>query len=199
MRLGFDIDEVMADIITSLLKFMYDKYKISRSISVFEKYGLEECRYIFNDKLNEEIKKQLRELVHSNTFLYGLRPIYGAIDSINALHSEGHSIYFITSRPNKNKKVTYDWFAKHEISYDDIVVTNGISKGDVVNSLDLDMFVDDHGDYLNDIMSVNKINTKLLLLDKPWNICYNNKKVKRVFNWNHILREINEYTKTSKK
>ena len=199
MRLGFDIDEVVVDMTASLLEFIYNKYKISRSIGVFERYGLEECKYVLDDEMNKEIGSQLRKLVYVDTFLYNLRPIHGAVDFINVLHSQGHSVYFITSRADKNSKVTLEWFDKHKIPHDGIVTTNGEHKGEYVNNYMLDVFVDDHSDYLDSIISVNKVNTKLLLLDKPWNLCYNNKKVKRVLNWYEIMREIDEYTKTSKK
>lgn len=199
MRLGFDIDEVVTDITGSMLEFMYNEYKITRSISVFDKYGIGECRYVFEDGMNEEIGKQLWRLVQSNKFLSGLRPVCGAVDSINTLHSQGHEVHFITSRPDKNKDVTYEWFDKYKIHYDNIVVTNGVSKGDTVNNLELEIFVDDHGDYLDDILDVNKIKTKLFLLDKPWNVWYNNRKVKRVLNWNQILGEIDECTRTDKR
>lgn len=199
MNLGFDIDEIVADITGSMLEYMYTEFGIIRSISVFKKYGLDECRYVFDDELNTEIIKQLCKLVHSNTFLYDLRPVYGAVESINVLHSKGHKIHFITARPDINNETTHKWFAKYSIPYDSITTTNGMSKGEIINELKLDTFIDDHIKYLDSIAKVNKNNTKLFLLDKPWNLCYTNSRIKRVLNWPQILGEINEYTRTSKK
>ena len=190
MRLGFDIDEVVADIVTSLLGFIYDRYGVHRDISVFDQYGLEKCRYVFEDVMNDDIRVQLCKVIYLDTFLYNLKPVYGAVDSINDLYSNGHSIYFITSRSNESSKITFKWFDKYKIPYDGIITTNGAPKGEYVNNYMLDMFVDDHSDYLDSIISINKVNTKLLLLDKPWNVCYNNKKIKRVLNWYEIMREI---------
>lgn len=199
MILGFDIDEVMVDIVSDMLKFMLDEYEVTRNISVFEKYGLDECRYVFDDKMNIEIREQLYKLVRTNSFLSELKPVYGAIESIKVLKSEGHEIHFITARPDKNIETTYDWFANHDIPYDRIVHSKGRFKWEAANNLKLDMFVDDRHSCIDSMVYSTKNNIKLLLLDKPWNLCYTNRKVKRVLNWHEIMREINDYSRTSKK
>ena len=60
-------------------------------------------------------------------------PITGAIESVNAIHSAGHTVIIWTARGWEQFRATEDWLKRHGVSYDVLLMGKPI----------VDLFIDD--------------------------------------------------------
>lgn len=107
LKIGIDIDEVLANHLEKLNEFYYKKTgkkyaeKDYHSYNWWEVWGITKEQAIEIDK---EFKK-------SNLFKEIL-PVEGAVDSIKKL-SLKNDLYIITSRSSETKELTLNWFFNH--------------------------------------------------------------------------------------
>jgi len=61
--------------------------------------------------------------VNKNTSeLLKAKPIKGALEAVNKLYKQGHTVVFYTSRNDESRKVTREWLKKHGFSFHHIVM-----------------------------------------------------------------------------
>ena len=79
------------------------------------------------------------------------KPIEGAIESINKLHDEGHTIIIYSARSWQEYEMTNHWLTLHKVKHDQLVMGKPIG----------DVWIDDRAieftDWTNVINKINEI------------------------------------------
>jgi len=188
MKIGIDIDEVLAEFVRGYL----EKYK--------EKYGKEiNFEDIFSYNLWEPlgISKQesieLADSYYDSPEFNNIDLVEGAFEIIKKLNKE-HKLFFITSRPLKIKDKTNLFLNKYfsDINFE-LVFSNDFfgsqrkSKSEICRELGIGLLIEDNKSYSLDCA---KKGIKVFLFDKPWNKNFEHENVERVYSWNEILERL---------
>ena len=188
MKIGIDMDAVVADMMTPLIDFCNIKYNTKTKLSDHNTYAIET---IWNCTEEEAIERCF-EFFRSDSMNL-IKPIKGAIEGVELL-SNSHELHIITSRPDFINENTNKWIEKHfPNKFKTINQTNQFSKkgslkrkkSDICKELGVDLMIEDHLEYALDCASLN---IKILLMDMPWN--QTNilpKNIVRVYSWNEIV------------
>jgi 5'(3')-deoxyribonucleotidase len=161
---GFDLDGVIADVHHGMAESMQRATGVNlhwsqwHAYDFFKFYGMEVDQFL--------------ELLVRDRVLETAPPAGGAVGAMQAIREAGLKIAIVTARgfhPSADA-VTRDWLTRHNIPFDDlIVVHNGASKADALNSLGrVVSYVDDHIGNLEDLHD-NGIAAPLYLMSQPWN------------------------------
>ncbi len=109
--IGFDIDDTIADGISVFLPTQNKHFGVNLKEEqlngdIHELYGVTK-------------KELLQYFVDSGPeLLPKLKPLPYAVEMVNQLYDQGHTIYFITARPEFNaKQITIDWLQKYGFKY----------------------------------------------------------------------------------
>lgn len=112
------------------------------------------------------------------TFWYNLQPYpetREVLQRLSRLVTEGHDVYFITSRPGvRAKEQTEAWLVEHWYGHSPTVLISS-AKGLCAQALKLGLYVDDRWENAVDVASDHDINgwipsgTETCLVDRPWN------------------------------
>lgn len=192
MKLGFDLDEVVVDLLSELKKYLYSNYGMEwPAKNCFVYYDFAECTFHCDEDLNKRITEDMINLANDANFQFQAFPHKDAVKAIQKLKKIGHKIYFITSRPKQNQPLTFKWLRKYNVPFDGLeVIGQNEPKGFYGRKHNLDMYVDDLLFHLESMFEYKKRWKKgLLLIDKPWNNDYLDiNKFKRVYTWQEILR-----------
>jgi len=181
-KIGFDLDDVIADCIPSLLEFYNRRYEKNLKFENIKSYNLWENGM---GKTREDSVRIVDEF--SEEEIPRIPLIKGAKEAIESLDGK---IWIITSRHVKYKKATYDFVKKYfpmaEVIHSGDFHGNGIKKQEICKQIGIEFFVDDNYDYAFDCAK-NGVNA--FLFDKPWNWGKNG--LRRVKNWGEILKNLN--------
>ncbi len=194
MKIGFDLDCVLVDIMPSLLDFHNKKYGTKHKLKDQTKYFL---GALWNCS-REEATKRVHEWYHSSYF-DDLPVVEGALEGINIL-SRKHSLHIVTSRPHFIQYKTDTWIDKNfKNKFTSIHHTNQVSKkGDpkrlkskVCKDLKLEVFIEDHIEYAADIAESG---IKVFLLTMRWNTSFKklHKNITRVDSWKELVKEFDK-------
>ena len=193
MRIGIDIDDTItnsSDIFVEYAK-QYNKekniqHKINiNSLDVKESYGWEK------ENLNEFLHKYLEVALNN------IDSKSDSIEIINKLKKEGHEIYFITARSEREIEggmfeLTENWLNKHGFNYDLLVINSKEKIKDCIK-YGIDIFIDDS--YRNCKLIKDGIGIPVLLFTTRYNIKEKDESLIRVSNWYEIynyLKSIQE-------
>lgn len=193
MRIGFDLDEVVVSLTKEFEVYLKDKYNIYWPIEEFKFYGLNNCVYTDDKDRNKEIVAELMELADDPEFQLTAKPCEDAVRVLKAIKRTGHKIFFLSSRPKANYKNTILWLRKYNIPFDGVyIIGKQAEKGIYGRKLELDMYVDDlEFHLLNMYKHKRRWKKGLLLMSRPWNMdSVDGSKIKRVENWESILRHV---------
>lgn len=163
LRIGIDIDGVIADFIPAYIKRL-NKMSGLKNPECNEGWDSWHCE----DKLGydkEIVKAFWRDVANPNKddFWYTLEPI----DEVEPL-TRDHDITFITTRPLASRWATIDWAEQnHNILHPQVIVTE--KKGQVADALKLHAMFDDKPDNLLDVMRHCGMTCMPFLIDRPWN------------------------------
>jgi 5'(3')-deoxyribonucleotidase len=177
-RLGFDVDEVVADILTPSLDILNQKNGTDYNPEDVTDYGMGSVGVLdtnlffctYNDKIFRRAK-----------------PFPESVYVLNQLKREGYNLSYVTSRcynDNESERLL-QWLNRHKIPADNIVCYVE-DKGIVTNYLNLDFFVDDNPDNLYDIQESGLEN--VVLFNKPYNDEVEG--FDRVYTWEDIYDHI---------
>lgn len=156
--LGFDIDDTVADGNRYFVKALNEYF--NKDLKYEDVRGRLNVCYGVDQSVLDEFFKNL-----GDKFLTELKPIDGAVDSINKLYDAGHQIIFITARHENNNEATKRWLAEHNFKYHKLIH----SETKVQECLDekIDLFVDDHPTV---IQNISKVNIPSIFVDLPKNV-----------------------------
>ena len=191
MKIGIDLDSVVANIMTPLIDFHNKNYKTNLKLSDHTTFYIEKiwkCTEI-------EAINRIFEFYQSD-FMDKIKPMPGSLDSINYL-SKIHELHIITSRPYITDTITNRWVEKYfPNNFKTINHTNQggkkdshkINKSEVVKRLGISLFIEDHLDFAYDCATLN---IKILLMNMPWNQTKKlPKNIERVYSWKEIINKI---------
>lgn len=187
MRIGIDLDDVLADFTPGLIAYHNEVYGTD--------FNLSDCRQYTHDKLwGVDIEEAVRRVVaFSHEYLLGLHPTPGAKQAVDYLNKD-HTLHIITARNEIFSDLTSQWIDIHfqgkfeGIHFVSHYTDKHREKGDVCKELRIDMMIDDSFD---NALSCAPVCESVFLFDKPWNAEYvlaDN--MKRVFTWDNVMQEI---------
>ena len=179
MNLGFDIDGVISDFVRSFVKVVEKHYNLALTETDIYCHDLNLVLGISRKERNKLIRETLLEELELNS---------GAKKALAKLYSEGHQIFILTARSSDLVNVTKDWLKKKGIPYSQLIQLNEGEKH--LAEVSLDLVVEDN---LEDAIGYSQKVKNVLVYDHPWNQSFNVKGLfKRVYNWNEILKEIEQ-------
>ena len=198
MKLGFDIDGIVADMAQSLIDHANEKYNLNHTIEIFRYHNLFKDEYTDDPDLNKEIAKSMVDnVVHNEDAILKVKAYEGAADSLLKLQRH-HSIHFITSRRKEEKGSTTQWLRDNNIPFDTFHSTVSSPPGGSIKcmlgrSLNLDFFIDDQDKHLLAMYRYKaRWRKPLALYTRPWNVWMplDESKFIRVENWTEIVRHL---------
>jgi uncharacterized HAD superfamily protein len=170
MRIGIDVDEVLAETIVSILEHHNEKYKTNFSKEDVLVYELWKTW----GGTREESSKKVDEYFESEKFS-SLLPIEEAKEVIKSL-GKNHELFVVTSRPNMVQKQTIEWLEQHFPStFKKVLFTNHwdknspnklITKAELCEKEKIEIMIEDNSSYASECAKVCK---KVILMDQPWN------------------------------
>ena len=147
MKLGIDIDNVISDFNTSLLKDYIKHDKELRNTGIINKNASYIREGMFDWTDEEELdyyKNNIEKITVS------LKPIKDAKKYIDKLHEDRHSIYIISGRDNGDYKDPYSltekWLKENNIYYDELILVDFYSNYAKLNKCleyNVDILLDD--------------------------------------------------------
>ncbi|MEK6906869.1 MAG: hypothetical protein AABW81_04585 [Nanoarchaeota archaeon] len=189
MKIGVDIDEVLADLINPLVEYHNITYGTTLKRDDFRTFNLWETW----GGTEEEANKKLYDFFHSK-FFKEVPLIQKSQESVNFL-SKKHELIIITSRPEYVSDRTIKWVEKNfsscfkEFHFTHEWYKNGTSrKKDICLNKKVDIMIEDSLDKALDCSVISKV----MLYDCPWNKTNNlPKNITRVNGWEEILSYLN--------
>lgn len=184
MKIGFDIDDTLINLREHAFH-LYNKklgkqidialfYQLKR-VEIHELFGLDEDEgHVMWNSLMEEI-------------YFTDCPVFeGAIDFIRKLEKEGHSIFYITSRPKTYCEKTRQWMKNRGFPIIDEHFYCGMKdheKLEIIQKLNLDVYFDDKPAVLE---TLTDSNTKVYVKHQSYN---GHVPFPRVYDWKNFKLE----------
>ncbi|MFH1715152.1 MAG: HAD hydrolase-like protein [Elusimicrobiota bacterium] len=178
--LGLDLDGIIADTDTALRAYIKELFGETITRDQITSFFYEDCLN-FSD---EKISHFWREFNKNNGW-GEIKSVNGALETLNTLKNK-YKYIIVTSRPENLFNVTRDWLEKHNLNYEELIVTSKKNKSDILREggWNISCFIEDRVDFATDIA---KSDIPVLLYDYPWNQSENlHKNIKRVFSWQEI-------------
>lgn len=198
MKLGFDIDGVVANVAQTVIDGINKKYGLNHTVGILVYNSVSTGKYVEDEELNKKLDQFMRdEILDNHDAMLSLEPHEGAVEAINKL-KRYHSIHFITARKCESKDVSIAWCKKHKIPLDSLHAigtagTGKSNKGMIGRSLNLDFYIDDHPKHLESMYKYkNRWRKGLGLFTRPWNADepLDMSKFIRFNNWNEVVRHL---------
>ncbi len=185
MRIGIDLDEVLANFLDPLLRFHNEIYSTSLKRDDFKSYNFWET---WGGTREQAIQKVLD--FYKSDYFKNIKPFEGAIESIEEL-SKDNELLIITSRYKAISEETEKWINKYfPDNFSGIHFTNEFfdsfnnkRKHEICLDLEINSLVEDSLEYAQQCAS-NGIN--ILLMDRPWNRGKLQEGIIRVHSWKEI-------------
>ena len=183
-RIGIDIDGVIANtqpvIIEELNKYFVKNYTLQDFVNFdpLEKYGID------RQELHRFIMD--REIV----LIENAMPMPGAIESINKLIYD-YQINIISARTPMYYQNTISWFARYNISFDNIVLTGNHDKRSYSKDACVELFIEDN---LKNAVQISSTGIPVYLFDATYNQGELPPLVHRKCSWEEIISGINKDT-----
>ena len=170
MRIGFDIDNVITDMDSLLLKEFLKEDKNKRNNGIINKNARHIVKGMF-DWSEYEVEEFLAN--NMERIAKNFKPIDGMKELIDKLIKEGHEVYLISNRVyphyKEARKTTEDWLLKYNIKYNELILTETIDKSNACKKYKIDIMFDD------------SVRNCLILRDNDINVCL----VKTKYNYNY--------------
>ena len=191
MKIGVDLDEVLAGLLSPVVAFHNDKYGTSLSREKFLSFKFWEVW----GGTEEETSKKLHEFYKTHYFR-NMLPVSDSRKGVSIL-AKGNELFVLTSRPKVLYNETLEWIEKHFTGK----VSGGYftnefekkvgdvkTKSEICAELGIGLMIEDFLGYAVECAS-NGI--KVLLLDCPWNQSDNLPAgVTRVHSWQEIVEKL---------
>jgi uncharacterized HAD superfamily protein len=188
MKIGIDIDEVVAELTKKYIGFYNEKNGTDFKFENMYSHYLEEPLNTTEEKIVELMFKFYETEDFNNLDL-----VEGAKELISEL-SKNHEIFFITARPPSVKEKTRFFLEKHfpdvslNIFHSGDLHGKKKTKAEICLDQGIKFLIEDHHDYALDCA---RKGVKVFLLEKPWNKNYeDHPNIIRVNHLREILREI---------
>lgn len=167
MKFGFDIDDTLINLREYAFHYYQKQLDKHVDIDIFHALNRVEIHEAFG--LSGEEGKNMWN--RSLDFLYFTDcPLYpGALNLLKQLESDGHEIYYITSRPPEHTDNTFNWLIEQGFPVQKERFFCGMKdseKAGIINSLQLDYYFDDKPAVLDTLTSAP---VKVIVKDQSYN------------------------------
>lgn len=192
VNLGVDIDDVIADFVSTLVLFHNHFYG-----SNLTKNDFFSCDFwdVWGGSKEDAVRK-VDEMFNNPNYFAKIPIIEQSFSSLTVLKKQGFCLYAITGRRNNMINQTLEWLAKHfpEI-FSDVFFSNSYcpegkdkKKSEICKRIGVDIIVEDH---LKHALDCSQNGIKVFLFDNPWNKLFTpSGNITRVFGWNDIINEL---------
>jgi uncharacterized HAD superfamily protein len=188
MRIGIDIDDVMADSLPAYLAAFNRRFGLQVPVTeaaweVFRRYP---------EIPSTAIGEFFAELYRAD-FL-GSRPLLpGAKEGVEGLHRAGHHLFIVTGRLRQDREITERWMERTGLAafFHEIVDRDGVAaplhKRRAAERLRLDALLED--EYAVAVAAA-AASVRVLLFDQPWNQGPLPSPAVRIRSWSDVLRVV---------
>jgi uncharacterized HAD superfamily protein len=158
-HVGVDLDGVIADIVTQLVRFSRTEYKLHLIPAEFRSENIETCTPIRAE--------QLRRLFCDPKFFQTMRAIQGARRALTRLITAGFAVHMVTDRfwYPRIQDDTRKWLTTRLIHVNSLIFARKTEKQSVARELGIRWFIEDQRSNANLISEVCRV----LLIDHPYN------------------------------
>lgn len=190
MRIGVDIDDVLADFVPSFITYVNSVKGTS--------FTKEQLYSYYIPVLLGGTAQQSKELIfdfYNDASFENISPLKHSQDAISTL-SKKHKLTLITARPDFLKSKTLNWIQKHyqtafsdiHFSYNHYSKYGKLKKYEICQKENINILIEDSPEYAKEVARLGK---EAYLIDAPWNKTKSlPKNVKRVKTWKTILQEL---------
>ena len=185
MRIGLDVDEVLAEFLRGMLPWLREEYGVDVAWRDMHTNAFYEAWHVPEDVARERIDRFLESRVFKE-----LDRVPGSRASVARLAGE-HSLVVVTSRPLYVESVTRQWLVKrYGDVFDEVLLTNShgvgasTSKAALVDEYGVDVLVDDNPGYCDRV--VRETSCDAVLLSKPWNRVEVDERVFDAVSWGDV-------------
>lgn len=190
LKIGFDIDGTITTP-DNLIPLIQRRFK--------EDFKYEDLIEYDIDKVLGVSKEDVIEFFKENHELIVLNPnmMTDSVKTINLLKEEGHDLCLITARHISTKEDTFKWLKREGILVNEskVYFVGNHNKEELIQELDLDIYVDDRLETLLEVNRVMSGKCKTILIDAPYNRSYKERDVIRVRNYEELNKELDKYLK----
>lgn len=190
MKIGIDLDEVLADFMPQLLKYYNGKYKTNFTRKQIKEYNFWNLWRCTKEQVIEEVYHFFK-----SPYANEIQPVRGARETVLKLN-KNNELFVITSRADDFAEETFRWINKYfSRVFSEIYITNQWNnsykktkkKSDICKELGIELIIEDGPEHASDCASSG---LNVLLFDCPWNKGIIGKKIKRIKSWDEALKEI---------
>lgn len=171
MRIGFDIDGVLADFITAFNDLIHLNYP-DKNIPSYDRASFPLKWGWQSEYLSTEENKYLWDIiVHSYTFWGSIIPYSWSYDVFGNIYNNKHDLYFITNRSGYRVKSQTERWLMRRIGIDNPTVNlvpHWYQKHLIVNGLALDVMIEDRPECIQHMAKKCK-KTQIICFRQPWN------------------------------
>ena len=121
MRLGIDLDGVVANFTKGWMDFYNDQFGTSFVVADSKRWNDLVDLTHFNDI--DEFWTWSSDLDGRSIFWH-LEPFPGAVEALQRFHDDGHDIIVITTKPAFAERDTHEWIEQHDIPAKEIHITD---------------------------------------------------------------------------
>ncbi len=189
MRIGLDIDNVIADFDSEVLKEFKKEDINKRNKGIINPYARHIVSGMFDWSTTEveEFFCQNMERIAKN-----LKPRKDARKYINKLFDEGHEIYLISHRayPHYNNpfEVTTNWLKANNIKYTKLILSKTTDKSPECLEYGIDIMLDD---VVSNCLKMRDSGINVFLMKTNYNEIYR-KDLPIIREWEEMYRKVNE-------
>ncbi|MCI0425486.1 MAG: hypothetical protein L0Z47_06495 [Actinobacteria bacterium] len=159
MRLGVDLDGVVADFTSGWMRFYNRDFGTSLTNEDSKRWNDVVELTHFADI--DEFWEWSADLDGRSVFWH-LEPLPGAVDALVGLHRSGHDIVILTTKPTFAVEDTHEWIAKHGVPADEIHILEDKWL------VDCDVYLDD-GPHILPGLVANRPDSLVCRYIRPWN------------------------------
>ena len=193
MKLGFDMDGIVANMSEIMVASMNEQFGLNHSPEIFVYHDLFKNSYVGDEEIDKEIAEFLHTgVIRNKEAVLSIPPYEEAAAAIRKL-SRQHTIHFITARGPSQLKICIKWLRKNNIPFNSVHTVGKEPKGMTGRSLNLDFYIDDEVRHLETMYKYkNRWRKGLALFTRPWNkdAAFDGSKFLRVDDWNFITRHL---------
>ncbi|OIO41879.1 hypothetical protein COY00_03990 [Candidatus Pacearchaeota archaeon CG_4_10_14_0_2_um_filter_35_33] len=188
MRIAIDLDDVLADSLTTFIEFYNSNHQDKLKYEDFTSYTLNEI----NGTPKEEENKLLADFDNSPYF-QDTKPMLKSQEAVMEL-SKKHELIIVTSRTLEKEEKTKAWLKKYFPEITKVYFTrhnyeaSQKTKAEICEEIGADILIEDRLKYAKQTAEAG---IKVLLFNYPWNQTKNlNSNIQRVKDWDEILTKL---------
>jgi hypothetical protein len=176
ISVGFDLDGVIYPWHSSIYRYFIE----------FKGYEDSYFKFWSEDWKIPEIQEHIGFLTTVPTFCEDSEPFPRALETLHEIEDKGHTIFYITSRPDEVRFATWHYIDRRDFPFkENLHIVNG-EKATLARSLGLDLFVDDREKHVKELTPV----CLTVLMATPWNLDF-----QELYPTIHNIHEIMDYIK----